>query len=195
MIPEIDILREAEAAADRLKEQEHTLRARHADLTTERTRLFVALRSKPEVLDNVQRLVDAQAARWRELRGPMMVRSLSGSEEERWPTTGPMQIRTVAPRLPDIIQPTGTPGLTFEDLCGLVPSAVKAGLEALVNAMPVDTFGPPSVKRTATLAELDREIASVEEAHTALVDAMTGRGLTGFSLLSTVARRRDEAGR
>jgi hypothetical protein len=192
MNPELDILREAEAAADRLKDQETTFRARHSQLTAERSRVFNGLRSRREVVENTARLVDEQMGSWRALHGPAVLRALSGSEEEQWSSSGPNRVRTVPPRLPDIMQPTGHVGLTLADICGLFPDVVKSSLTSMVKAMPNEAFGLSTSERAARLTAIDREISDVEAAHTKLVEAMTARGLTGFSLLRTVVERREE---
>jgi hypothetical protein len=194
MNDDIKVLKAAKDAAVKLTTAERDLRERHGALNEERRRVFHALRSRPDVLANVDRLVDAAHERFWFDRGPGWLTALSGHREIVVEGLGTdrerERVRTVAPTLPDVHGLVNAPGaLRVEDLCGLIPDALKANLRAVINAMPEAQFGLPDEARPAKLAELDAAIAEVEARHAELVDGAAEVGLQ-LALLPAVAERR-----
>jgi len=174
-------------AAKQLKTAEAEMRAEHAGLIGQRAKMLfgnAGNASETEIIENIERLVNEKAAEYAERQVGPFVRSLGGRNE---PTTGPKEFREVSPRLPGF----GS-ALTFEDLCGLAPSLVKAGLVEIVRR-PTAQFGLPKVAREAKVKELDAAIAKVEATHTKLVEDAAGFGMTLPLLDAVVTRRTVEA--
>jgi hypothetical protein len=185
----IAAIRQATAAARKLTDTEVSLRTRHTDLTAERHHVYSANASLEEVLANKDRLIDAHTVRWSADHANSVARSLSGYHEER----GVEKVRDfhVKPALPTL-RGFASEALDFETLCGLAPDLMKKSLGDLVRGAGI-TFGLPAAARLAKLAELDTQIAEVEQQHSQLVDAAGEVGIV-LPLLPTVAeRRREEA--
>ena len=184
----IDVIRAAKDATHQLTETERTLRATHAQLVAERNAIDRAPKAAAECLANLTTLVDADAERFAGRIAWSLVEATGGYTELR-PATG--RQHEVAPRLPTIGDDQGR--LTFQDLCGLVPTLVKSRLAEIIRGSGME-FGLPASTRAARLADLDSQITGLEAQHTGLVDAAAEVGIS-LPLLPTVQERRDEEAR
>jgi len=189
-LPEIDQLREARAAGERLAERERNLREQHRAAT----RALKAVLSAPEpiedVVRNVRALVATEAARFAAEHGLGIVRAASQTFESatdgRW-----------RPKPAKLYDPPHDFGrLTFAALCGLAPGLVAEQLETIVRATSY-AAGPSAADRDAAREQAEAAIARLEDEHAALVDAAVALDPPiGLRHLEAVARRRaDEARR
>lgn len=189
MTTPIDTMKTLQAAAkatEALRETEATLRARHTKAVRDRRATWAALASRDAVRTHAADLVEKAATAWRAQHGAMWTRALSGYQDIRGVDTE-REVR-VRPQLPDLM-PTD---LSLPALCGLCPDAVLASMIAMIDAQPDTVFGLAEADRTACLAQLDAQIADLEQQHTALVDAAGDAGLT-LPLLADVRDRRAAA--
>lgn len=95
----------------------------------------------------------------------------------------------LSPRLPRI----GGEHVDFRFLCGAMPELMKSRLEVVIRTSGAE-FGLPAASRAEKVAEIDRQIASIETMHTQLVDAAAAVQIV-LSCLPTVQARRDAEGR
>jgi len=178
-------LQAAKDAARTLTETEDALRTRHAELTRERKKVAHAAPALPELLANVDALVDRARAKWREEMSSYAVRAIGGHTTFRG--TGDTAEVRHAPELPSL----GADGrLTLRDLAGLMPEMLKQSLSETLHARPPESFGLAAEERAVRLQELDVELADVERQHVELVDGAAGCGIT-LPLLPHVAERRE----
>jgi hypothetical protein len=179
-------------AAKRLTATHERLTRQHEKLTVEHQQLTYAIQSRPEIVANMERLVDERAAQWASDHGRSIAQACSSYLEERG--TAPTDRRTerVQPRLPDF--PTRSGAVDFHTLCGLVPELMKARLRIVLDGVGDEFFGLAPADRAARLTELEAQIASLEARHTELVDAAAGVGIT-LALLPPIQEQRDEQAR
>lgn len=166
-LPEIEAIEIERAALNRLATREQTLRAQHAAAIQARGSVTGRPAPKSEQLANMRRLVDETAARFAQENGPALARHISGSLELQNDGT----YREVVPSLMSWSPRGFQSEITLVELCGIVPDAVKAGLELIIKATPLSADELPHAKRRAALAEADQYIREIEDAHSQLVDA------------------------
>ena len=188
--PEIETLRDARAAAERLAASEQALRARHRAALEARKRHLGAPEPVEDVIRNMTTIIDSEAARFPSEHGLGIVRAFSRGLELK--VDG-----RIVERKPALYQPPGDFGqLDFRTLCGLAGDLVKTNLERIIRGLDYEA-GLPGVERLAALEAANESIRAIEDEHAALVDAAASlEPPIGLRHLEAVARRRaDEARR
>jgi len=165
-LPEIEAIQIDRDALNRLATREQTLRAQHAAAVAAKNCITGRPAPKGEQLANMRRLVDEAAARFAQENGPALARHLSGTLELRDDGT----YRDVPPSLTNWSPRGFNSELTLAELCGIVPEAVKAGLESVIKTTALSGDELPAARRRAALAEADQYIREIEDAHSRLVD-------------------------
>lgn len=178
-------IKAAKDAAAKLMDVDRDLRDRHAILLAEHKRVTSALRPLAETIENMERLVDATAARWAADHAWQVARAFSGHTDVNVSHTGMVYRR---PRLPRF---EGRP-FDLAELCGLAPEATKTRLRVVLQSVPTERYGLSAEDRAAKLADLDRQIAAIEASHTALVAAAGDVGIA-LDLLPTAAKDKTSA--
>ena len=183
-------IRAAKVAAERLVNTERSLRAQHTALVDEWDKVFGALRSREEIQATAAQLVDDRHAQYVRDHGFSWTRQLSGSCEVAVEGLGSKRERVyerkTPPRMPEVSGLYTTPGaLSFTDLCGISPEAVKATLQEMIASQPVDQFGLPPAARTTKLAELAAQIAEIEARHRQWISGASSCGIDLPALTKT----------
>jgi hypothetical protein len=138
-----------------------------------------------EIVANMRREVDAARERFVEKWGSALVTAFAGHFEFKsdgtWELKRPEALRIA-------------PGLTFEQLCGLVPDQVKKNCEAIITAVvkPEET-GTPFAARAAERNALEADKRAIAERHTAVVDAARAIGIQLDYLPDVQAEKDSEA--
>jgi hypothetical protein len=183
---ELDVLAEARAAGEALKATAAGLVRRHTDLNKERGTIWLAPAPQAEALANAERLVDQAAREFASTHGRRFALDLGGGPKVIEGTT---RYEHVGPHLP-AFGPIGSP-LSFETLCGIAPALVKARIaEILKGAGP---FGQPASARESRIAEIDREVASIEAEHRVLLEGAREFGVELEEIPVVKARQYTEA--
>lgn len=181
---EIEAIRAAQAASADLHKRSNLYRDEHARLISHRRHVADAPPPPDEVVANMRRLVDEQAATRQRDIARQAVYSMGGSLRVT-PSRTEKVVKPALLRLHDLDV------MHFDDLCGLVPELVKAGLEAIIRAHEY-VSGGPLADRQAELAVIDADIAEIERSHTALVEAAASlEPAIIIPLLATVRQRRE----
>lgn len=123
---------------------------------------------REDIVARIDGLVDEHARRWQAEHEYGIVSALSGGLH----TSADGRVRTVRARLPDLAHER----LTFADLAGLLPDAVKARLRAIVSTADYRA-GAPLTERQRLLDEIDDRLDRLEMQHARLVDEARGAGI------------------
>jgi hypothetical protein len=176
-------------AAGRLLELAKALGHRYTERRRQRDRMVEIAPPRSVVLEQVDELVDARAAKWADDHRALVVRKVSGGRRLGSTADGHEAIRRTPPRLPDF-----DGRFTFDDLVGLAPDLVKARLRALVLAEPDAAFGPPEPERAAAVLELDAELDAIECDYGDMQARASTLNLTVPALPGAENRRADRQG-
>lgn len=123
---------------------------------------------RADLVARLDEIVDAHARRWQAEHEYGIVSALSAGLQ----TSSDGRVRPVRPRLPDLAHER----LTFGDLAGLLPDAVKAALRAIVERATYEP-GAPIGERAHLLDELDARLEAIETEHARLVAEARGAGI------------------
>lgn len=192
--PDVELVKQATAAAGRLRAAEQALRDKHAALVRELRDVVTAHPAMEECEGRACRLVDEARDELIRNLGTGIVRAVGGHRELSG-APGSTEERDVPPRLPSwgpTPQGASGPPLTFRDFCAVDPDRAKVFLVAAIRGSGA-RFGLPREARAAKLAELDEQVGAVEAQHTALVEAAGKVGIALDVLPSVRERREAEA--
>jgi hypothetical protein len=176
-------------AAARLQELAKTLGHRYAERRRQRDRMVEIAPPRAVVLEQVDELVDARAAKWADDHRALVVRKVSGGRRLGSTADGREAIKRTPPRLPDF-----DGRFVFDDVVGLAPDLIKARLRALVLAEPDAAFGPPEPERAAAVLMLDAELDAIECDYAEMQTLASTLNLTLPELPGAENRRADRQG-
>jgi hypothetical protein len=178
----------ARDALAELREHERALREEHERLVSvERPGLISRRPPVEDLVADVASQIDALGARWRAANADRVIAELTGSVDVA--PSGAVS-RIVSGNL----EAAFPAPLGIDALAALVPAVLKAALSDVVRAVEYDA-GPPMASRVPMVAELDRRVAEIEEAHNELVDQAAELGVTIPRLPAVAARLAEEARR
>ena len=172
----------AKAAVIKVNETDQDLRARHVTLTKERLAVATAPPPLAECVENSRHLVEQAAEKWANDYGGIITNAVAGGVQY----SGTKE----SPRLPALPTFRISRTLELEDLCGLAPKLVKEHLEQAIRAAENQRFGLTAAEREKKLAEIDEELALIEEEHSGMVAAAAELGVQ-LALLDAVRERRE----
>jgi len=165
-LPEITAIEVQRDAMNRLASSEQALRSQHTAALHAKNAIAITPAPKTEQVAAMRRLVDELAARFTAEHGFSLTRRLSGSLEMQPDGT----YREIHPEIAGWSPRGFNDELRFNEICGLIPEPVKAGLEQIIRSHPAAANELSSTKRLAAMAEAEIYIRQIEDTHARFVD-------------------------